>query len=90
MASIDPKYFLVISDVFAADLGLPKKLLGVIHGHPVPEHFTSDKYRSEYLNFFDSKAGKKIVRIASGYYPSANDIKRAFKLAGADIENPMM
>ena len=42
VASIDPKYFLVISEALAADLGLPKKLIGVIRGRPVPKHFTSD------------------------------------------------
>ena len=88
IANINHKYFVIISKSLAQDLGLPVKLIGNIHGQPMPEKFKTAKHRNEYLNFFQNIARKKIFRVPSGYYPSTKDIKEAFKRLGVDIDNP--
>ena len=85
-AEINSKYFILLSDAFAKQLGLPSKLIGTIQGAPVAA--ATAAVQQETIRFYDSRSIKHVFRVKSGYYESVDELLEAFaETAGIRIDS---
>jgi hypothetical protein len=88
-ANIPSKYFVAVSDALQNDMGMPKrKIKHRVTGKKRSRNIADTLERSEYVYlYYVKQQEKKEYRVEKKYYPTALDVRNAFKALGVYIDS---